>query len=268
VNATADRPLRVVVWGENRHEQLEPHVAEIYPDGMHNAIKSGIEENLGDRVSVVTALLDEPEHGLSEELLAQTDVLTWWGHAAHGEVSDEIVERVHRHVLAGMGLIVLHSGHWSKIFQKLMGTTCTLRWRSEHDRELVWTIDPTHPIARGVPHPIEIPQQEMYGEQFDIPAPDELVFISSFTGGEVFRSGCTFRRGNGKIFYFSPGDQDFPVYHHKDVRRVIANAVEWATSDRPRRTPTLLRYELGQFFQGAEYSGPLSEEAQAAQAGA
>ena len=124
-----------------------------------------------------------------------------------------------------MGLLVLHSGHWSKIFGKLMGTTCTLRWRSEQDRELVWTVNPTHPITRGVPNPIIIDAQEMYGETFDIPAPDELIFISSFTGGEVFRSGCTFRRGHGKIFFFSPGDQDYPVYHHKDVRRVIANGV-------------------------------------------
>ena len=166
-------------------------------------------------------------------MLASTDVLVWWGHAAHGEVADEVVERVHQHVLSGMGLLVLHSGHWSKIFGKLMGTTCTLRWRSEQDRELVWTVNPTHPITRGVPNPIIIDAQEMYGETFDIPAPDELIFISSFTGGEVFRSGCTFRRGHGKIFFFSPGDQDYPVYHHKDVRRVIANGVEWANSDRP-----------------------------------
>ncbi|WP_460518291.1 ThuA domain-containing protein [Humibacter antri] len=258
MNTTASAPLRVVVWGENRHEQVEQHVAELYPDGMHNAIRAGIEENLGDSVSVSTALLDDPEHGLTEERLAQTDVLTWWGHAAHAEVSDEVVERVHRHVLEGMGLVVLHSGHWSKIFQKLMGTTCTLRWRSENDRELVWTVDPTHPIAQGVPHPIEIPQQEMYGEQFDVPRPDEIVFISSFSGGEVFRSGITYRRGNGKIFYFSPGDQDFPVYHHKDVRRVIANGVAWAASDRSSRAlPTLLRYESGDFFNGRGYQGAL-----------
>ena len=220
--------LKVLVWGENRHEQVEAHVRERYPDGMHGAIADGIRENLGSSARVRTAVFDDPEHGLTEEVLADTDVLTWWGHAAHGEVDDEVVDRVHRHVLAGMGLVVLHSGHWSKIFGKLMGTTCTLRWRSEHDRELVWTVDPTHPIAQGIPNPIIIEQQEMYGEYFDIPVPDELVFISGFTGGEVFRSGCTFKRGFGKIFYFSPGDQDFPVYFHQDVRRVISNGVQWA----------------------------------------
>jgi trehalose utilization protein len=207
--------LRVVVWGENRHEQVQPKVAEIYPEGMHNTIRQGIEENLGQQAKVTTVTLDDPEHGLTEEVLANTDVLVWWGHAAHAEVSDHVVERVHSHVLAGMGLVVLHSGHWSKIFGKLMGTSCTLRWRSEQDREIVWTVDPTHPIAKGIPHPFIIPEQEMYGEFFDIPAPDELIFLSTFSGGEVFRSGCTFKRGFGKIFFFSPGDQDYPVYHHR-----------------------------------------------------
>jgi trehalose utilization protein len=252
-------PLRVTVWGENRHEQHQPHVAEIYPDGMHNTIREGIEENLGPRAEVATVTLDDSEHGLTEDRLRNTDVLVWWGHAAHGEVTDEVVERVHRHVLAGMGLVVLHSGHWSKIFGKLMGTTCTLRWRSERDREIVWTVDPTHPIAQGVPHPFIIPEQEMYGEHFDIPAPDELIFLSTFSGGEVFRSGCTFKRGYGKIFFFSPGDQDYPVYHHKDVRRVIANGVEWARTVRPERTdPVLLRYETEAFYTGHSYEGAMA----------
>jgi trehalose utilization protein len=252
-------PLRVTVWGENRHEQDQPHVAELYPDGMHNTIREGIEENLGPLAEVATVTLDDPEHGLTEERLRNTDVLVWWGHAAHGEVADEVVDRVHRHVLAGMGLLVLHSGHWSKIFGKLMGTTCTLRWRSERDREIVWTVDPTHPIAQGVPHPFIIPEQEMYGEHFDIPAPDELIFLSTFSGGEVFRSGCTFKRGYGKIFFFSPGDQDYPVYHHKDVRRVIANGVEWARTVRPERTdPVLLRYETEAFYTGHSYEGAMA----------
>jgi trehalose utilization protein len=251
-------PVRVTVWGENRHEQIEERVAKLYPHGMHAAIAEGIRENLGDGCTVRTATLDEPSHGLTEDTLAQTDVLTWWGHAAHAEVADEVVERVHRHVLSGMGLVVLHSGHWSKIFTTLMGTTCTLRWRSEHDRELIWTVDPTHPIARDVPHPLIIEEDEMYGEFFDIPAPDELVFISSFTGGEVFRSGCTFRRGHGKIFYFRPGDQAYPTYHHRDVRKVIANGVAWARSDRRARDyPTLRRYDTGDFLNGRDYQGPL-----------
>lgn len=255
---TPDYPINVVVWGENRHEQVQQNVRDIYPDGMHTTIKEGIEENLGDRAVVKTVTLDDPEHGLTEEVLQNTDVLVWWGHAAHAEVSDEVVDRVQRHVLAGMGLLVLHSAHWSKIFGRLMGTTCTLRWRSEDDREIVWTVNPSHPIARGIPHPFIIPRQEMYGEFFDVPAPDELVFLSTFSGGEVFRSGMTYRRGFGKIFFFSPGDQDYPVYHQKEVRQVIANGVEWAKTLRPERTdPTLLRYETEEFHIGRGYEGAM-----------
>ncbi|MEJ7649271.1 MAG: ThuA domain-containing protein [Nakamurella sp.] len=227
-------PLRVVVWGENHHETSERDreaMAERYPTGMHGAIAEGLTELLGDGVRVRTATQQQPEHGLTEEVLAETDVLTWWGHATHEDVSDVVVERVHQRVLAGMGLLVLHSAHFSKIFKRLMGTTCALQWRSADDAELVWTVAPGHPIAAGIPHPLVIPQQEMYGEYFDIPQPDEQVFLSTFTGGEVFRSGCTWRRGKGRVFYFSPGDQDFPVYHHADIRRVLANAVRWAAPD-------------------------------------
>ena len=195
---------------------------------MHATIADGVAARLGERVSVRTATLQEPEHGLGDGVLAETDVLTWWGHAAHGEVDDAVVARVKERVLGGMGLLALHSAHYSKVFTSLMGTSCGLQWRDAGERELVWTVAPGHPIAVGVPQPIVIDAQEMYGEPFDIPQPDELVFISSFAGGEVFRGGCCFTRGRGRIFYFSPGDQEYPVYHHPDVVRVLANAALWA----------------------------------------
>ncbi|MBF9128348.1 ThuA domain-containing protein [Plantactinospora sp. S1510] len=243
----ADEPIRVTVWGEGRHEKRDANVLAHYPDGMHATIAAGIAEHAGPAVTVRCTTLDDPEQGLPDSLLADTDVLTWWGHIAHDEVSDDLVDRVQRAVLAGMGLIVLHSGHYSKIFKRLMGTSCALRWRNGDDRELVWTVDPAHPVAAGVPSPIEITNQEMYGEFFDIPAPDELVFVSSFTGGEVFRSGCAWRRGRGRIFYFSPGDQDYPVYHHPDVRRVIANAAVWAAPSATRE-PTPISYAPTDWF--------------------
>ena len=221
-------PVRVTVWGENVHERAESDVRARYPHGMHAAIAGGVAALLGVRVRVRTATLEEPEHGLTQAVLDDTDVLTWWGHASHEEVDDAVVDRVHDAVLGGMGLLALHSAHYAKVFRRLLGTSCSLRWRNDGERELVWTVAPAHPIAAGVPQPIVIDAHEMYGEPFDIPAPDELVFISSFAGGEVFRGGCCFRRGAGRIFYFSPGDQEYPIYHHPDVQRVIANAVEWA----------------------------------------
>jgi len=222
--------LRIRVWNEGAHEaNNEPsHIGTMYPDGIHGAIAAGLRSHLPDAEVTTAVLATDDEHGLAEEVLAGTDVLLWWGHIAHAEVSDAAVERVHRHVLGGMGLIVLHSGHFSKIFTKLLGTSCSLSWRNDGERELVWTVKPSHPIAEGVDSPIVIPEQEMYGELFDIPDPDDLIFISSFAGGEVFRSGVTFTRGKGRIFYFSPGDQEYPVYHHPQVQRVLANGVTWA----------------------------------------
>ncbi len=219
-------PIRVTVWNEFRHEQRNPAVRAVYPNGIHGAIADALKTHAD--FSVGTATLDEPEHGLTSEVLAATDVLTWWGHQAHPEVSDEVVARVKARVLDGMGLIVLHSGHFSKIFKVLMGTTCDLKWREADDHERIWVVEPGHPIAAGLGETIEIDREEMYGERFDIPAPDELVFVSWFTGGEVFRSGCCYRRGAGRIFYFRPGHETYPTYHHPDVQRVIANAVRWA----------------------------------------
>ena len=226
-------PTRVVVWNEYVSERREEAPARAYPDGLHVAVADGIRELLGDAAEVRTATLDEPEQGLAAWLLDATDVLVWWGHLAHDQVADAAVARVRARILAGMGLVVLHSGHLSKVFTGLMGTSCHLRWREGEDRELVWTVNPSHPIAQGVPHPLELARHEMYGELFDIPQPDELVFVSSFSGGEVFRSGCCFRRGNGRVFYFSPGHESEPIYHHPDVRRVLANAVAWAHNRTP-----------------------------------
>jgi trehalose utilization protein len=203
-----------------------------YPEGITAAIGAGLEQELGVLISLRTATFEQPEHGLTEEVLAQTDVLVWWGHFAHEEIADDVVERVWKRVLGGMGLIALHSTSGSKIFRRLMGTSCFVNWRVEAERELMWTVNPAHPIASGVPHPLLIPASEMYCEHFDIPAPDELVFLSTYDG-EVFRSGCCFFRGAGRIFYFGPGHETYPIYHQPEVRHVLANAVQWAFNERP-----------------------------------
>jgi trehalose utilization protein len=218
--------IRVTVWGEFRHERANPRVAAIYPRGMHQTIAEFLREEAGAKVR--TATLDEPEHGLTAPVLAATEVLVWWGHMAHGEVADEVAARVKERVLEGMGLIVLHSAHYSKVFKALMGTTCSLKWREASDKERLWVVTPAHPIAAGLGEYFEIPTEEMYGEPFGIPTPDELVFISWFTGGEVFRSGACWQRGHGRVFYFRPGHETYPTYHQAEVQQVLRNAVRWA----------------------------------------
>ncbi len=218
--------LRVTVWNEYRHEKLEEKVGSVYPQGIHEAIASHLRQQPG--LTVRTATLDESEHGLTDEVIQSTDVLLWWGHMAHEEVQDSVVDKLQARIQQGMGLIALHSGHLSKIFRRMMGTTCLLHWREAGEKERLWVIEPSHPIAQGLGEYFELPHTEMYGERFDIPTPEKIVFISWFQGGEVFRSGCTWERGHGRIFYFRPGHETFPIYYNENVLRVITNAIQWA----------------------------------------
>ncbi|MDA3961546.1 MAG: ThuA domain-containing protein [Planctomycetota bacterium] len=226
--------IRVTVWGENVHEHKHEVVGKLYPEGMHGQIAKTLNED--PEIEARTATLQEPEHGLTKEVLANTDVLTWWGHCAHGDVDDAIVDRVQTAVLQGMGLLVLHSGHFAKIFKRLMGTSCALKWREAGEKERLWCCNPGHAIAQGVPHSFELEHTEMYGEPFGIPTPDENVFISWFQGGEVFRSGCTWRRGAGKIFYFRPGHETYPIYYNETIQLILKNAVKWAKPEGTRWT--------------------------------
>ena len=233
-------PIRVTLWNEFVQERAHKAVAQIYPQGIHGALDAALGQF--PELAVRTATFDQPEHGLTEEVLIETDVLTWWGHAAHNDVSDAVVARVHQRVLDGMGLVVLHSGHESKIFKRLMGTTCLLCWREAGERERVWVVNPGHPIAQGIGHCIELEHSEMYGEPFGIPTPEEQVFVSWFEGGEVFRSGNCWKRGSGRVFYFGPGHETYPIFHHPLIQRVIYNAIVWARpqgtkSDVPRHVP-------------------------------
>ena len=217
--------MKITGWNEFAHEKSDPAVKAIYPDGIHQVVAAFLREA---GYEVRTATLDDPECGLTDEVLDDTDVLFWWGHMRHGDVPDAVVSRVYRHVIAGMGMVVLHSGHASKIFQKLMGTPSgELKWRESGDKEILWVIEQGHPITRGIGEKIILEHEETYGEHFLVPQPDELVFISWFTGGEVFRSGCVYKRGRGKIFYFRPGHESVPTYHNPDVQKVLVNAAAY-----------------------------------------
>lgn len=225
-------PIRVTVWGENVHERTNKAVAGIYPHGMHATIAAALNRDPG--VTATTVTLQDPDHGMTPDRLAATDVLVWWGHAAHGDVQDAVADRVARAVWSGMGAIFLHSAHFAKPFKRLMGTPCNLSWREAGERERLWLTSRNHPIAAGLPDHFELDQEEMYGEPFGVPEPQDTVFISWFQGGEVFRSGLTWRRGAGNVFYFRPGHETYPSYHDANVQRVILNAVKWAHNPAPR----------------------------------
>ncbi|MBO2945149.1 ThuA domain-containing protein [Paenibacillus sp. F411] len=217
--------LNVTIWNEFVHENIHDEVKAVYPEGIHKALADGLQN---PDFHIRTATLNEPEHGLSDEVLNLTDVLLWWGHMAHDRVDDAVVSKVVERVRNGMGLIVLHSGHFSKPFKALMGTSCDLKWREAGEQEILWTVNPSHPICSGVNSQIILEHEEMYGEFFDIPAPEELIFVSNFAGGEVFRSGCTFKRGQGNIFYFRPGHETYPTYYNPEILKVITNGIYWS----------------------------------------
>ncbi|MCQ2397240.1 MAG: ThuA domain-containing protein [Lentisphaeria bacterium] len=224
--------IKVTIWNEFVHEQeqnsLGDTVRQFYPNGIHNYLKEALQ---ADDLEIRAVSLDMPEQGLPDELINDTDVLLWWGHCAHARVEDALVEKLARRVHEGMGLIVLHSGHYSKIFKRLMGTTCSLHWREVGEKERLWKVARRHPISEGVPETFTLPHTEMYGEGFDIPDDGKIIFMSWYEGGNVFRSGVTFLRGNGKIFYFAPGHETYPIYHDANVQKVISNAIRWAAPE-------------------------------------
>ncbi len=224
--------IKVTIWNEFVHEQeggaLGVLCRQWYPQGIHKYLAGVL---AADDLEIRAVSLDMPEQGLPDALIEDTDVLMWWGHVAHSKVDDALVEKLAARVCNGMGFIPMHSAHLSKLFRRLMGTSCTLHWREVGEKERIWTVPRKHPIAAGVPETFTIPHTEMYGEAFDIPDDGKIIFTSWYEGGNVFRSGVTFQRGNGKIFYFSPGHETFPIYHNENVQKVLANAIRWAAPD-------------------------------------
>jgi len=237
--------IRVTVWNEHSSlqecaellsiypKEIQDIVADIfagaervYPKGIHEAIADLLRDNKD--IVVRTSLLKDPEQGLSQNILDGTDVLIWWGHFFHDIIKDEYVERVISHVQRGMGIIFLHSAHHSKPFKRLLGTSGSLSWREKNEKERIWTIAPNHPIAEGLDTYFELESEEMYGEPFGIPEPETTVFIGWFKGGNVFRSGVTYTREYGKIFYFQPGHETNRAFYDFNVKLIINNAVKWA----------------------------------------
>ncbi|CAG7615422.1 ThuA domain-containing protein [Paenibacillus allorhizosphaerae] len=219
------KKIQVTVWNEFWHEQHQDNIKAVYPEGIHQVIANHLQKQ--PDMEVRTATLYDPEHGLPDEVIERTDVLIWWSHLKHGEVPDDLVDKMYRRVIAGMGTIFLHSSAGSKLFKRLMGTAGGHKWREAHEKERLWVLKTGHPIVDGVPEYFELPEEEMYGEYWDIPEPDELILASWFEGGEIFRSGITYTRGRGRLFYFRPGHEEYPSYYNGNVLKIIENATRW-----------------------------------------
>lgn len=218
--------IRVAIYNEYMHERMDETARKAYPYGIQTVLSAFIDKE--DDMTVSSVITFETIDLLTDELLDNTDVMLWWGHIRHDQIPDEIAERVKQAVLRGMGIIFLHSSHMAKPFRLLTGASCCLGWRDEGDMERVWVVNPAHPIAAGLGPYFDLPHEETYCEPFGIPEPDELVFIGWYEGGEVFRSGCVYKRGNGRIFYFQPGHEAFPTFYDANVQKVLLNAVRWA----------------------------------------
>jgi len=244
--------IRVTIWNEFYHEKEDGITIKMYPEGIHEVLKKQLQE---DDFEIRTAWLDKDEfNGLSDEVLDNTDVSMWWGHCRHEYVDDATADRVIEHVLKGMGFIAMHSAHRSKPFRRLMGTSCKLQWRCDNERARIWCTKPSHPIAKGIPLSFELEAEEMYGEFFDIPQPDEQLFITWFEGGEVFRGGCTWTRGEGRIFYFHPGHEVCPSFYNPYVIQILKNAIRWV------KKPEKHELNLGSYKDADEKIQVMSDE--------
>ena len=218
--------MRVTLFTEYNASMDCDEAKASYPNGGMNP---ALEAFLKTENEVTTIIHSDGDDGsaLTEEILKNTDVLVWWGHWYHGSVNDKVADMVVEFVNRGMGFIALHSAHASKPFRRLVGTNGSLSWREMGENERLWVIEKAHPITKGLGDYVDIPHEEMYGEPFAIPAPDELLFISWFKGGEVMRSGCVFNRGYGKVFYFRPGHETLPTYLNPQIQQIVLNAVKY-----------------------------------------
>lgn len=242
-------PIRVTFWNEYRHEKTSEEAKALYPNGIHAFAKTFLEEDAD--ITVRLAALDDPDNGLPDEVLDQTDVLIWWGHLAHHEVPDELAIKIRDRVVGGkMGFVALHSAHKSKPFKLIVGTTGNLTW-GRVQKEVMWNLMPSHPISAGIPDHFLLESEELYAEPFYIPQPDALLFGGWYEDGFLFRSGACFLRGAGKVFYFQPGHETCKSFYNPYVQRIIKNAVHWAVCKPsypiPEKCPHILTKVVDEF---------------------
>jgi trehalose utilization protein len=223
---------KVVVWSEGT-ANVDPVSKKVYPQDINTAIAEGLAPLEASGWQVVKASLNDPDQGISDELLGSTDVLIWWGHKRHGDVKDDLVNKIAARVRDGhMGFIGTHSCHFAKPFKKLMGTACSWReYVADGTSAEIIVKEPDHPICKGV-KTFKLPQIERYGEPFAVPTPESVPLEGLYTKPdgktEPARMGLCWTVGKGKVFYFTPGHETYNDYYRPEVRQIFVNAVQWA----------------------------------------
>jgi trehalose utilization protein len=275
--------IHVLMWDER-----QPRQEEAYDNWIGNEIVARLKASTKN-MQFRSVALDDPDQGLSDENLAWADVVLWWGHARHSDVTWVHAKKVADLVQSGdINIAILHSAHWARPFVELMnrrsiedalayiekqnpgkkithetvsppkersapmrgsvltpayygynkGKTavhgiihlpwcCFPAFRNDGEPSTLITKNPYHPIAKGLPPTFKIPLTEMYDEPFHIPNPDEVIFEETWETGEWFRSGLIWNMGGGKVFYFRPGHETYPVFKQDKIIQVLANACEW-----------------------------------------
>jgi trehalose utilization protein len=233
----APKKIRVLLWSE----QTEPR--DVYPKGISGALADYFNKLPGFEAK--TATLNDPEAGLSDAVLSQTDVLIWFGHKKHNAVPDEAVDRVIKHVRErGMGFIGLHSAHYSKPLKKLLNASGSWRSYVNHGKpEQMWIVLPDHPIAKGV-NDFTIPKTELYAEPFQVPPPEAVIVEGTWESGHRSREVMTWTIGKGRMVYIRAGHEEYPIYFMPQMQRLVANSVEWAAW-RTNAPKNLKRREAG-----------------------
>jgi len=218
----AEAKVKALVWSEF----TEPK--DVYPKGIHGDIAEYL--NASGNVEAKVVQLSDPDQGVSQAMLDWADVLLWWGHQKHRDVTDETVQRIVKSVKeGGMGYFAMHSAHYSRGLIAILGTPCGLGSVGDGGAESISVVMPDHPIAKGVSDFV-VPRTEYFGEPFGVPEPEAVVFKSTFEKGDNiwFRSGCCWTVGKGRVFYFRPGHETYPIMRQPEVQKVIYNATLWS----------------------------------------
>ena len=223
----AQKKRRVVVWSEGTAPK------NVYPQDINAAIAEGLKPLKG--WDIVTASINDPDQGLPEDMLNSASVLIWWGHQKHGAVSDALVDRIVKRVRdGGMGFIATHSAHYSKPLKAILGTPCGWKYYIDDGARVDLVVKaPSHPIALGVKN-FTLPHTERYGDPFEVPTPETVVFDGIYTlpngAAENAQQGMVWTVGKGRVFYFQPGHESYPIYFQDEIRHIFRNGVQWCAS--------------------------------------